>query len=90
MTPDQWFALGQWLVGGAIGIGAVTAGAWGAWRFRGAQPRRPICTCGHGYGTHDGGHGPCGGKLRARRNYTDFLDPCPCRSYDGPDPLLIR
>ncbi len=89
MTPDQWFELGQWLVGGAIGAGSVLVGSLLARRRPPAQSAL-VCSCRHGYGTHDPIEGSCGGTTTVRRNYTDVVDPCPCRSYDGPDPLTVR
>lgn len=61
-------------------------------RVRTPKPPPLLCSCGHGYGTHEGGarchgqeerphympHGP-------RNGYEYAL--CPCRLYDGPEPL---
>lgn len=82
--------LAQWLVGGAIGVGSVVAGAWAGWRFRGTRRPALICTCGHGSGTHDPIEGSCGDKVRRISSGADVWEPCPCRHYDGPDPLLLR
>jgi hypothetical protein len=46
-----------------------------------------ICSCGHGYGTHED-EKRCHGVNKAKRNGMHVLDPCPCRQYDGPEPLL--
>lgn len=75
------------LAGGGVVIAATLAAGWARGR---ARPRQPMCTCGHGYGTHDGGHGSCGDQVRRTTNTAHSWEPCPCRSYDGPDPLLLR
>lgn len=57
-------------------------------------PRRPelLCSCGHGYGTHEAG-ARCHGQeerpfylAHGVRNGFEWA-PCPCRFYDGPEPL---
>jgi hypothetical protein len=54
------------------------------------EPLRPICSCEHGYGTHDGGK-QCGAQVLTEYNAMrdERLLPCPCRCYDGPDPAIF-
>lgn len=78
-------------------VGAVLAivPGWVGWLVGRASGRRVarsvgtstlLCSCGHGYGTHEDEH-RCHGSDAARRNGMAVLDPCPCRLYDGPEPL---
>ncbi|MGI5129128.1 hypothetical protein ACQEVB_20150 [Pseudonocardia sp. CA-107938] len=79
------------LVGAGIAAAAGTFG-WLAGRRAGraeaqrALPAGTMCSCGHGYGMHEDEHA-CHGRNRAKRNGIHHLDPCPCRRYDGPEPL---
>ncbi len=57
-----------------------------------SQPTGLLCSCGHGYGTHNGGR-DCKAKVE-RPHYWSTGErygyewvPCPCLSYDGPEPL---
>lgn len=72
-------------------FGFMVAMVLGGLVVKAMKPRspRPICTCSHGYGTHDNG-GKCHGTEENERNFTDYIDPCPCQQYDGPDPLVFR
>lgn len=75
--------------GGLLVVGALIGRAV---RPRPARDPGPVCTCGHGYGQHEQG-GKCVSKVE-RTNYgpgysvlgTEWV-PCPCLSYDGPEPL---
>lgn len=80
-----------------VGAGLVVVSGWAGWLIgrvsgRNQVTRRPgttselICSCGHGYGTHEDER-RCHGSNAAKRNGLHELDPCPCRSYDGPEPL---
>ena len=72
--------------------GLVIVATWAGWRLgrRQARPGGPtsqiVCSCGHGYGTHDNAQ-RCHGSDTRRRNGLHVVDPCPCRLYDGPEPL---
>ena len=78
-----------------IGGGLVAVG-WGIGRLTSRRastpqvPMHPLCSCGHGYGSHEDGricqaeiHRPRPGVLGGGHEWA----PCPCRSYDGPEPL---
>lgn len=78
--------LADYLVAGATLLIGVGVGR--RMRPRPPKPLKPMCSCGHGYGTHEDGR-RCQGKEPARRNYTDYLDACQCRRYDGPDPAIF-
>jgi len=65
-------------------LGGVAVGR--RMRPRPPTPLKPICTCGHGYGTHE--HGRACGAL-VEDYYRDVMDPCPCTRYDGPDPAIF-
>lgn len=65
-----------WLVGRRVGRTAT----------RQALPTGAVCSCGHGYGTHEDER-TCRGSDARKRNGLHHLDPCPCRYYDGPEPL---
>lgn len=80
------------IVGAVIAVTSAGTG-WLAGRRAGrAQLAAPAvaaglaCSCGHGFGTHDGGLRCHGTDLR-RRNGMQHLDPCPCHRYDGVPPL---
>lgn len=58
-----------------------------------AAPPALVCSCEHGYGTHDR-EGACGGATKRMISWTDYGEPqpwewvsCPCHVYDGPEPL---
>ena len=86
----------------AVGAALVIAGAvidrLMCRRTPGASGRVPSadCSCGHGYGTHEGGY-RCHGEIQRDRFCPDGewagdwvgydWVPCPCRLYDGPPPL---
>lgn len=79
------------LLGAALATGPAAL-AWFAGRASGLRAARPatgstlLCSCGHGYGTHEDEQ-RCHGVDRHKRNGVAGLDPCPCRRYDGPEPL---
>lgn len=57
---------------------------------------KPICSCGHGYGTHGSDAPGCGGEVKRADKWDEYADPrhwqyvaCPCRRYDGPDPVIF-
>jgi hypothetical protein len=61
------------------------------------RPKKPgpvgpvpaVCSCVHGYGIHEDGKA-CGGQIQRTRsgNLPGFeWVPCPCKVYDGPEPL---
>ncbi|GJF07859.1 hypothetical protein [Pseudonocardia sp. D17] len=58
-------------------------------RRRGRGPRpgtREICSCGHGYGTHEGEARRHGSEV-LRLNGIQGVHRCGCTRYDGPEPL---
>ena len=69
-------------------------------RRKAGEPVKLTCTCTHGYGSHEGGN-RCRADIK-RPNRWGVSDghsgsdneigweyvPCPCRSYDGPEPLI--
>jgi hypothetical protein len=76
-------------------IGALIGSAIGS--AIGSSMRRPkkpgfvgsVCSCKHGYGTHEAGR-VCGAEIeRSRRGNLPGMEwiPCPCKFYDGPEPL---
>ena len=68
---------------------ALVAGVWiGRRSRRGSDPMRPVCTCGHGYGHHAGGH-QCAHQHKVRLNGVQALEPCGCQLYDGPVPAIF-
>lgn len=69
-------------------LGFVAGHASGRARERRIAQRPPqlICSCHHGYGSHDNEQ-RCYGVDKRRLNGMQLLDPCPCRHYDGPEPL---
>ncbi|GAA1289925.1 hypothetical protein GCM10009609_66970 [Pseudonocardia aurantiaca] len=80
-----------------VGAGLVAVSGWIGWvagrisgRNQTARRQGPtselICSCGHGYGTHED-EKRCHGVDAAKRNGVHTLDPCSCRLYDGPEPL---
>lgn len=90
----------EMLVGAVLVIGPATV-AWVAGRHSGRAAERRlratapalVCSCAHGFGTHDDG-GACSGTTRhllASRNYGQSEEwewaPCRCHRYDGPEPL---
>lgn len=82
----------------AVG-GVLIAAGW----FLGRLTRRPrvttaqltsltVCSRGHGYGSHENG-ARCAAQVdrphymkHGERNGREWV-PCPCLSYDGPEPL---
>jgi hypothetical protein len=78
-----------------VGAALVVVPGWVGWLLGRASGRRQVraapvsallCSCGHGYGTHED-EKRCHGADPSRRNGVQALDPCPCRAYDGPEPL---
>jgi hypothetical protein len=76
-----------------VGAVLVVVPGWVGWVLGRASarrgPSRPpalVCSCGHGYGTHED-EKRCHGVDERRRNGVAVVDACPCRHYDGPEPL---
>jgi hypothetical protein len=78
-----------------VGAALAAVPGWLGWALGRASGRRStrsvpvstlLCSCGHGYGTHED-ELRCHGVDARRRNGVHVLDPCPCRRYDGPEPL---
>lgn len=81
-------------------VGAVLlAVGWIAGRVHWRRDRTPelssatLCSCGHGYGIHDEGKS-CGAEVKRAATWNYYAQitgyewvPCPCQSYDGPEPL---
>jgi hypothetical protein len=80
-----------------LAVGGALAGAgWLAGRAH-RRPSSPtlhtICSCDHGYGTHKDGQA-CEAQVERDHPYsqrepyesTEWV-PCPCLTYDGPEPL---
>jgi len=77
--------------------GALVAGGWLFGRRTNRQPRElsqpgTVCSCEHGYGSHEAGKA-CYAQIQrphywgdGHRNGYEWA-PCPCLSYDGPEPL---
>jgi hypothetical protein len=93
-------AMFNMLIGAVLVVGPSTI-AWAAGRRSGRTAERRVantaellvCSCEHGFGTHDNG-GACSGtskRLLSSHNYGQSQDwewvPCRCHSYDGPEPL---
>jgi hypothetical protein len=79
------------LVGAAIAVvagclGFVAGRRSGRASAQNALPTGNVCSCGHGYGTHEN-ELSCRASIPRKRNGMHRLDPCPCRRYDGPEPL---
>lgn len=79
------------LVGAGIavvagGFGFVAGRRTGRALARPALPTGNLCSCGHGYGTHEN-ELACYADIPRKRNGMHHLDRCPCRRYDGPEPL---
>jgi hypothetical protein len=89
-----WMELADYLFAVAAGgVGVLAGYRWAAYRHR---RRRPMCTCEHGYGNHDETTGVCGGWvtiasawLTNGRAVKWRQIACPCRHYDGPNPMLL-
>lgn len=75
--------------------GVLLAGGWLVGR-RSRRPSAPkagtVCSCGHGYGSHEAG-GMCDAQVErihyysnGDRNGHEWVA-CPCLTYDGPEPL---
>jgi len=54
---------------------------------------RPICTCTHGFGSHENGN-RCQSSVKRAISWDEWQNPlhfdwqpCACTSYDGPEPL---
>jgi hypothetical protein len=84
------------LLGAGLALGPATV-AWLSGRRSGmrAASRPPTldCSCGHGFGTHANA-GACSGSTKRNVALTSYSEPpawewvpCPCHSYDGPEPL---
>jgi hypothetical protein len=60
------------------------------------RPIELVCTCGHGFGSHEDG-ARCQAEIQRADKWDEYRDakhweyvPCPCRTYDGPDPMLVN
>lgn len=85
------------ILGGAI---AVLAGMSIGRRMRPRppEPLKPMCSCTHGYGTHDNATA-CQGQIKRESKWRKDTDPvrpvewvhvpCPCLRYDGPSPAVL-
>lgn len=87
----------------SLGVGGLIAFmSWAIGRRRGTPKKLPdpklICSCKHGYGTHEKEDGRCLGQVKQPvrwriDRYGDDVPShfewvaCPCISYDGPEPL---
>lgn len=77
-------------------LGAMAGVTFGrAIRPRTARPNAALCSCEHGYGTHDGDGGACTGQIRREhymptgiRSGYEWVD-CPCGGYIGPNPTIF-
>lgn len=70
-----------------VGFSAVIAGGVAVLRNIKRKPKGPICSCAHGYGTHEP-NGRCHGEIKRGRGMDGYeWVPCPCQRYDGPQPL---
>lgn len=83
------------IIGGTLLAVGWLAGQ--AYRRRNRTPELPstatMCSCGHGHGTHAEG-GACKAEIKRPATWNYYAQvtgyewvPCPCRSYDGPEPL---
>lgn len=82
------FELADYLAAAATLLIGVAAGK--RLRPRPPAPLRPICTCGHGYGTHVDGKGCQAETLTVvDERHNQELRNCRCRRYDGPDPAIF-
>lgn len=73
---------------GGVGIGRVM-------RPKPPEPLRPVCSCGHGLGTHQQ-TGACNASVERSSKYDPYGGavawehvPCACLRYDGPDPAIF-
>lgn len=86
----QFMELADYIVAGSALIGGILIGR--RMRPERPEPIRPICSCDHGYGTHDADGGGCHAETLVQ--FTAYkanqrLAPCPCKRYDGPDPAIF-
>jgi hypothetical protein len=80
-------------LGGALLISGMVLGRVSRSRANTQPPA--VCSCSHGWGTHDQPVGRCHGDIR-RTKYDSIGDkvgytyvPCPCRAYDGPESTSV-
>ena len=80
------------LVGGCFFIVGVAIGRLTKRRSQTVAPAHSLCSCSHGYGSHEDG-GLCQAQVErphyyisGSRNGYEWVA-CPCRSYDGPESL---
>lgn len=73
--------------GGFVALGVII-GRYVKHRGSGHDaPTHSLCSCGHGYGSHLDGK-ECGAEIRRPVPIYGYeWVPCPCRTYDGPEPL---
>lgn len=74
--------------GGLFAVGVLIGRAM---RVKPPKDPGPVCTCGHGYGQHEQAKKCHGEEMRSRYSAGSWTGyeyaPCPCLSYDGPEPL---
>jgi hypothetical protein len=63
--------------------------AYYAGRHSRPSPPAQLCSCDHGYGSHMDGKSCQADIRRLRDGCSSTYDwvPCPCLTYDGPEPL---
>lgn len=65
-------------------------------RPRPPEPLKPMCSCAHGFGTHEDGR-RCNSEIEQASSWSSCGTypvswrwvPCPCLRYDGPDPAIF-
>lgn len=79
--------------GGLVVVGGLVGRAIRPLSSRPPKPPLPECSCEHGYGQHEQAGGQCRAEVERTEYGTSFAVrgtywvPCPCLSYDGPEPL---
>jgi hypothetical protein len=79
-------------VGGALALAGWVTGRQTRRTQTSVTPEVAVCSCTHGYGIHEEGK-KCAAQIErphywsnGSRNGHEWV-PCPCLSYDGPEPL---
>jgi hypothetical protein len=93
VNPFDWFDI----IAGAVSV-LFGVGIGRSMRPKPPEPLKPMCTCGHGYGTHDNGKA-CQAQVKRPNewNRSSSIElpigwehvPCPCVRYDGPSPHVL-
>ncbi|MER7280512.1 hypothetical protein ABT369_39345 [Dactylosporangium sp. NPDC000244] len=77
-------------ISAGVAVGLLSAG-WllGRHARLKAAPRqpKPVCMCGHHYGTHDPQQGCCEAQDLEKVNFKDVWVDCACVRYTGPQPV---